>query len=120
MKAMLDTDTCIYAMSAAAGFQPKLPLRDCAISVVVVGEVEYGVLRSQQVRRNRLALDHWLAAVQVGCATFGGALPSCGQVERLRRAARSLRPHAGETPALPVATRQPTPCHRMSHTRAGA
>ena len=65
MKAMLDTDTCIYAMSAAAGFQPKLPLRDCAISVVVVGELEYGVLRSQQVRRNRLALDHWLAAVQV-------------------------------------------------------
>ena len=62
---MLDTDTCIYAMSAAPGFQPALPLRDCAISVVVLGELEFGVLRSQQIQRNRAALDHWLVAVQV-------------------------------------------------------
>lgn len=62
---MLDADTCIYAMSAASGFQPKLPLRDCAISVVVLGELEFGVLRSQRVQRNRAALEHWLAAVQV-------------------------------------------------------
>lgn len=62
---MLDTDTCIYAMSAAPGFQPALPLRDCAISVVVLGELEFGVLRSQQIQRNRAALDHWLIAVQV-------------------------------------------------------
>ena len=62
---MLDTDTCIYAMSAAPGFQPALPLRDCAISVVVLGELEFGVSRSQHVQRNRAALEHWLAAVQV-------------------------------------------------------
>ena len=65
MKAMLDTDTCIYAMSSAPGFQPALPLRDCAISVVVLGELEFGVLRSQRISHNRAALDHWLAAVQV-------------------------------------------------------
>lgn len=62
---MLDTDMCIYAMSAAPGFQPALPLRDCAISVVVLGELEFGVLRSQHVQRNRAALEHWLVAVQV-------------------------------------------------------
>lgn len=62
---MLDTDTCIYAMSSAAGFQPAQPLRDCAISVVVLGELEFGVLRSRHVQRNRAALEHWLAAVQV-------------------------------------------------------
>ena len=65
MKAMLDTDTCIYAMSAAEGFEPKLPLQDCGISVVVFGELELGVRRSQHVERNRVALDEWLAAVQV-------------------------------------------------------
>ena len=65
MKAMLDTDTCIYAMSAAEGFEPKLPLQECVISVVVLGELEWGVRRSQHVERNRAALGEWLAAVQV-------------------------------------------------------
>ena len=59
---MLDTDTCIYAMSRAVGFEPKLPLQDCVISVVVFGELEWGVLRSERVERNRDALDQWLAA----------------------------------------------------------
>ena len=65
MKAMLDTDTCIYAMSAAEGFEPKLPLQDCAISVVVLGELELGMRRSRHVELNRAALDEWLTAVQV-------------------------------------------------------
>ena len=65
MKAMLDTDTCIYAMSAAEGFEPKLPLQDCAISVVVLGELEWGVQHSQRVQRNQVVLDEWLTAVQV-------------------------------------------------------
>ena len=62
---MLDTDTCIYAMSEAEGFEPKLPLRDCAISVVVLGELEWGVQHSQRVQGNQVALDDWLTAVQV-------------------------------------------------------
>ena len=62
---MLDTATCIYAMSRAEGFEPKLPLQDCVISVVVLGELEWGVLRSKRVERNRDALSEWLAAVQV-------------------------------------------------------
>ena len=62
---MLDTDTCIYAMSAAEGFEPKLPLQDCAISVVVLGELELGVRRSRHVEHNRAALGEWLTAVQV-------------------------------------------------------
>ena len=62
---MLDTDTCIYAMSAAEGFEPKLPLQDCAISVVVLGELESGMRRSQRVQGNQVVLDEWLTAVQV-------------------------------------------------------
>ena len=60
---MTSTDTCIYAMSAADGFEPKLPLQDCAISVVL-GELEWGVWRSG-VERNRVVLDEWLTAVRV-------------------------------------------------------
>lgn len=62
---MLDTNTCIYAMSTAPAFEPRLPLRDCAISAVVLGELEFGVFRSQQVERNAVALTQWLAAVRV-------------------------------------------------------
>ena len=65
MKAMLDTNTCIYAMQRARGFAPRLPLRDCGISVVVLGELEWGVQHSVRVAENREALEHWLTAVQV-------------------------------------------------------
>ncbi len=65
MKAMLDTDTCIHAIRGAARFRPALPMRDCGISVIVRGELEYGVLHSRRVEGNRIALDHFLAEVPV-------------------------------------------------------
>lgn len=34
---MFDTGTCIYAMSAAESFEPRLPSQDCVVSVVVLG-----------------------------------------------------------------------------------
>ena len=65
MKAMLDTNICVYAMTRAKGFAPRLPLRDCGISVVVLGELEWGVQRSTRVAENRATLEHWLAAVEI-------------------------------------------------------
>ena len=62
---MLDTDTCVYAMTRARGFRPRMRLGDCGISVVVLGELEWGVRRSTKVQENRSALQHWLAAVEV-------------------------------------------------------
>ena len=62
---MLDTDTCIYAMSRAAGFMPKADLRHCGISVIVLGELECGVRRSRRIRENQVSLQHWLAAVEI-------------------------------------------------------
>lgn len=62
---MLDTDTCIFAMSQAAGFEPRANLRDCGISIVVLGELEWGVRRSTRVRENQASLQQWLAAIQV-------------------------------------------------------
>ena len=62
---MLDTDTCIYARKRPAGFKPRLPLHDCGISVIVLGELERGVAQSRRFEENRAALSALLAAVQV-------------------------------------------------------
>ena len=62
---MLDTDTCIYARKRPAGFKPRLPLHDCGISVIVLGELEWGVAQSRRFEENRAALSALLAAVQV-------------------------------------------------------
>ena len=60
---MLDTDTCIYAMKGSAGFSPRIPMSECGISVIVLGELEYGVARSQQVERNRAALGAFMNGI---------------------------------------------------------
>ena len=65
MRVMLDTDTCVFAMSHAAGFVPRAGLRDCGISVVVLGELEWGVRRSMRVRENQASLQQWLAAIEI-------------------------------------------------------
>ncbi|MCY3840813.1 MAG: PIN domain-containing protein [Gammaproteobacteria bacterium] len=62
---MLDTDTCVFAMSHAAGLVPKADLRDCGVSVIVLGELEWGVRRSTRIRENQASLQQWLAAVEV-------------------------------------------------------
>ncbi len=62
---MLDTDTCIFARKQTPGFAPRLPLRDCGISIVVLGELEWGVSRSRRVEENQAGLRDLLAAVQV-------------------------------------------------------
>ena len=62
---MLDTDTCIYARKRTVGFAPKAPLHDCGISIIVLGELEWGVARSRRFQENRAALSALLAAIQV-------------------------------------------------------
>lgn len=65
MRCMLDTDTCIYAINRSPGFRPEVPLEECAISVIVQGELEHGVYRSKRVEQNRLSLDHFLNVMRV-------------------------------------------------------
>ena len=62
---MLDADTCIYIRKRPAGFAPRLPLYDCGISIIVLGELEWGVAKSSRVEENRAGLRNLLAAVQV-------------------------------------------------------
>ena len=62
---MLDTDTCILARKRRVGFVPRLSLRDCGISIIVLGDLEWGLSKSCRVEENRAALRDLLAAVQV-------------------------------------------------------
>ena len=62
---MLDTNTCIYAMKHLAGFQARLPLRDCGISVVVLGELEWGARLSNRRAESLAAIRDFVGSVQV-------------------------------------------------------
>ena len=62
---MLDTDTCIFARKRLDGFKPRLPLHQCGVSIIVLGELEWGVARSRRVAENRAALRALVEAVQV-------------------------------------------------------
>ena len=62
---MLDTDTCIYARKQPAAFKPRLPLHECGISIIVLGELEWGVAQSRRFVENRAALEALVDAVQV-------------------------------------------------------
>ena len=65
MKAMLDTNTCIYAMKRTPGFNARLPLHDCGISIIVLGELEWGAWRSDRMKQSFAAVKDLAASVQI-------------------------------------------------------
>lgn len=60
---MLDTNICIYEISGTAGYVPRVPLSDCCISAITLGELEFGVWNSTQKDRNRTGLNAFLSVV---------------------------------------------------------
>ena len=62
---MLDTNTCIYAMKRTRGFNARLPLLDCGISIIVLGELELGAWRSDRMKQSFAAVRDLAASVQV-------------------------------------------------------
>lgn len=65
MKVMLDTSTCIYAMNRRRGFNTRLPLEDCGVSIIVLGELEFGAQRSNRSAQSFASIHEFAAAVQV-------------------------------------------------------
>jgi len=67
MIVMLDSDTCIHVMKHDPRMKPKATLGDCAISQIVLGELEYGVCNSPAKRQqeNRQSLYDFLTTVQI-------------------------------------------------------
>ena len=67
MIVMLDSDTCIHIMKHDPRVKPKASLGECAISQIVLGELEYGVCNSPTKRQqeNRQSLYDFLTIVQI-------------------------------------------------------
>jgi tRNA(fMet)-specific endonuclease VapC len=69
MQYLLDTNICIYIIKKKPAkvlerFQ-SLMLENVGISSITVAELEYGISKSQQQERNRLALTQFLLMLEV-------------------------------------------------------
>lgn len=62
---MLDTDSCIYLINGRPEMTPQAALHECCISAIVLGELEFGILKSQRPEANRQRLLNFLAQVPV-------------------------------------------------------
>jgi tRNA(fMet)-specific endonuclease VapC len=68
---LLDTNICIYAINRRSVAIVRRLAQQAAggqavcVSAITVAELEYGVARSQQVERNRSALDGFLTPLEV-------------------------------------------------------
>lgn len=62
---MLDSNTCIFLMNRKPGMVAREPLHECGISIVVLGELECGFLKSDQRPENRGKLNQFLGAVGI-------------------------------------------------------
>jgi tRNA(fMet)-specific endonuclease VapC len=69
MKAMLDTDICIYIIkrrpqSVLDRFS-AFPVGDIGISSITLAELEYGAAKSAQPRKNREALEEFASPLDI-------------------------------------------------------
>lgn len=79
MKVMLDTNTCIAIIKRNPPQVVKHfnahQIGDIGISWVTLAELEFGVAKSQQVAKNRMALDEFILPLEI--AMFD---PDCARV----------------------------------------
>ena len=67
MPYMLDANTCIYIMNYDSRITPQAGLNECAISQIVLGELEFGVANSPKTRQpeNRRSLVDFLGGIEI-------------------------------------------------------
>lgn len=111
MTHLLDTDTCIYLIKRKP---PEVLERlrevdagQVGVSAITVGELAYGVSKSQSVERNRAALEQFLLPLVVAPFTFEVSL-TYGEV-------RAALERAG-TPIGPLDTLIAAHCLRIGAT----
>ena len=114
---MLDTDICIYARKRPAGFKPGLPLHECGISIIVRGELEWGVARSRCVEENRAALRALLSAVHVVDLDAEVARQYGKLRARLRPIGQPIGPNGLWIAAHALALDMPLVTHNLSEFR---
>ena len=57
--------TCIAAINNVAHFAPQGAIEDCGVSVISLGELEWGVAKSQRIEENTKELRRFAQAVTV-------------------------------------------------------
>ena len=69
MKVMLDTNICIYVIKRRPESMLQrfrfFPVGDIGISAITLAELEYGVAKSAQPKKNREALEAFISALEV-------------------------------------------------------
>lgn len=69
MRTMLDTNICIYLIrqrpQSLLDRLRSFPVGDIGISVITLAELQYGVSKSSQPKRNREALEQFLSPLEV-------------------------------------------------------
>jgi len=93
MRYMLDTNICIYIIKKkpvkVLETLKRLDIGDVYISAITLAELEYGVEKSQQRERNKIALTSFLAPLEIlpfsasAAVTYGeirAALEKKGQI----------------------------------------
>lgn len=69
MRYMLDTNICIYIIKKkprkVLETLKRLDIGDVCISVITLAELEYGVNKSQQKERNKIALTSFLSPIEI-------------------------------------------------------
>ena len=69
MKYMLDTNICIYIIKKkpekVINKLKKCKISDIVISSITLSELEYGVFKSSNIEKNKLALTEFLAPIDI-------------------------------------------------------
>jgi tRNA(fMet)-specific endonuclease VapC len=69
MRYMLDTNICIYIIKMkplkVLETLKRIDIGDVSISVITLAELEYGVEKSQQSERNKIALTSFLSPLEI-------------------------------------------------------
>lgn len=69
IKYLLDTDICIYIIKqkpqSVIGQFKKMEIGDVGISAITMAELEYGVAKSQQKEKNKIALAAFLVPLEI-------------------------------------------------------
>lgn len=111
---MLDTNTCIYAMKRVEGFKERLPLHACGVSIIVLGELEWGAWLSNRRDQSFAAVRDFVAAVRI-VDLDGSTAREYGQLRaHLRSIGRPIGPNDLWIAAHALALDVPLVTHNLS------
>jgi tRNA(fMet)-specific endonuclease VapC len=68
MAYLLDTDTCVYVMKKIQSVRKKFESSDQSelfVASISVAELEYGIVKSSQIEKNRKSLNGFLTLVNI-------------------------------------------------------